>query len=184
MRGSSCTHCNELQEASCNALPAAQTAAVAAVGLAEGSSHVNWKKLRDMLVWWILGFTAVMLSTWGLVAQGDLLLCLVSDMLLSMFDGGHILFTLGGCLWKWQPRHAAVVCFEWRLRRHSAFIIPSTSTHLFLCRKSDGNSCHIYMQSSKDSEHLACLLMPIINKLHRPSANRLCIPDVLSYSIH
>ena len=44
--------------------------AVTAVGLAEGSSHVNWKKVQATLVWYAVGFAAVMVSTYGLVAQG------------------------------------------------------------------------------------------------------------------
>ncbi|DBA79742.1 hypothetical protein WJX77_004526 [Trebouxia sp. C0004] len=44
--------------------------AVAAVGLAEGSSHVNWKKVWSILVWWIVGFAVVMGSTSLVIAQG------------------------------------------------------------------------------------------------------------------
>jgi len=44
---------------------------VAAVGLVEGSSHVNWKKVFSLLVWWIVGFAVVMGSTSLVIAQGD-----------------------------------------------------------------------------------------------------------------
>ncbi|DBB04957.1 TPA: Na+/Pi symporter [Trebouxia sp. C0006] len=44
--------------------------AVAAVGLVEGSSHVNWKKVFSLLVWWIVGFAVVMGSTSLVIAQG------------------------------------------------------------------------------------------------------------------
>ena len=47
-----------------------QVTAVLSVGLAEGSSHVNWKKIRYTIVWWAVGFGVVMLCTVALVAQG------------------------------------------------------------------------------------------------------------------
>ena len=50
--------------------------AVLSVGLAEGSSHVNWKKVRYTIVWWAVGFGVVMLCTSVLVAQGTFVLAL------------------------------------------------------------------------------------------------------------
>lgn len=47
-----------------------QVAAVATVGFTEGSSHVNWRVCRNHLVWWFLGFIAVLGATYALVAQG------------------------------------------------------------------------------------------------------------------
>lgn len=47
-----------------------QVTAVCSVGLAEGSSHVNWRKVRYTVVWWAAGFAIVMVSTAALVAQG------------------------------------------------------------------------------------------------------------------
>lgn len=53
-----------------------QVSAVTAVGLVEGTSHINWRVLNKILLWWIVGFCLVMLTTSLLVAQGDaLLLC-------------------------------------------------------------------------------------------------------------
>ena len=49
-----------------------QVSAVTAVGLVEGSSHVNWKMLFSMLLWWTVGFALVMVCTSALVAQGHL----------------------------------------------------------------------------------------------------------------
>ena len=46
--------------------------AVLSVGLAEGSGHVNWKKVRYTIVWWAVGFGVVMACTAALVAQGML----------------------------------------------------------------------------------------------------------------
>lgn len=49
-----------------------QVTAVLSVGLAEGSGHVNWKKVRYTIVWWAVGFGVVMVCTAALVAQGTL----------------------------------------------------------------------------------------------------------------
>ena len=55
-----------------------QVPAVAAVGLAEGTSHVNWRLLAKILVWWVAGFCLTMVATSALVAQGQLL-CLSNN---------------------------------------------------------------------------------------------------------
>lgn len=51
-------------------LYALQFSAVSAVGLAEGSSHINWKLLGKTWLWWIAGYGLVLLFTSLLVAQG------------------------------------------------------------------------------------------------------------------
>ena len=51
-----------------------QVSAVIAVGLVEGTSHVNWRVLNKIVLWWIVGFCLVMLTTSLLVAQGNALL--------------------------------------------------------------------------------------------------------------
>ena len=50
-----------------------QVSAVTAVGVAEGTSHVNWRMLARILLWWITGFVIVLLATSVLVAQGHCL---------------------------------------------------------------------------------------------------------------
>ena len=47
-----------------------QTSAVTAVGLAEGSSHVHWRKFRQILGWWFAGFFLVLGFSAALAAQG------------------------------------------------------------------------------------------------------------------
>jgi phosphate/sulfate permease len=44
--------------------------AVVAVGLVEGPSHVNWKLLTKIVLWWVAGFAVVMLATAAVIAQG------------------------------------------------------------------------------------------------------------------
>ncbi|DBA95223.1 TPA: Na+/Pi symporter, variant 2 [Trebouxia sp. C0006] len=43
--------------------------AVAAVGIAEGVSHVNWRLLAKILLWWVAGFCLTMVATSALIAQ-------------------------------------------------------------------------------------------------------------------
>ena len=43
-----------------------------AVGLAEGTSHVNWSLLRTILLWWVVGFGVVIMLTGAFVSQGKL----------------------------------------------------------------------------------------------------------------
>ncbi len=45
--------------------------AVVAVGLVEGPSHVNWKLLTKIVLWWVAGFVVVMLATAAVIAQGN-----------------------------------------------------------------------------------------------------------------
>ncbi len=40
-----------------------QVGAVVAVGLVEGPSHVHWKLLTKIVLWWVAGFAVVMLAT-------------------------------------------------------------------------------------------------------------------------
>lgn len=47
-----------------------QISAVTAVGLAEGSSHVHWRRVRHILGWWFFGFFLVLCFSAALVAQG------------------------------------------------------------------------------------------------------------------
>ena len=47
-----------------------QVSAVAAVGIAEGTSHVNWRLLAKILLWWIVGFCLTVATTCALIAQG------------------------------------------------------------------------------------------------------------------
>ena len=48
-----------------------QVSAVAAVGIAEGVSHVNWRLLAKILLWWVAGFCLTMVATSALIAQGE-----------------------------------------------------------------------------------------------------------------
>jgi len=48
-----------------------QVSAVAAVGIAEGVSHVNWGLLAKILLWWLAGFCLTMVATSALIAQGE-----------------------------------------------------------------------------------------------------------------
>ena len=50
-----------------------QVSAVTAVGLAEGSSHINRTMLLSTLRWCLVGFALVLLCTSALVAQGHFL---------------------------------------------------------------------------------------------------------------
>jgi len=63
-----------------------QVFAVTSVGFAEGYSHVNWKKLAAILVWWFLGFFCVLLAMYALVAQGG------SSSSCRFFQSVHFLF--------------------------------------------------------------------------------------------
>ena len=49
-----------------------QISAVWAVGLAEGASHVNWRKIFTILCWWVGSLVPVSLAAAALVAQGML----------------------------------------------------------------------------------------------------------------
>ena len=40
-----------------------QVTAVSSVGLAEGSSHVNWQEVRYNIDWWVVGCGVVILCT-------------------------------------------------------------------------------------------------------------------------
>ena len=72
-----------------------QVTAVSSVGLAEGSGHVNWKKVRYTIVWWSVGFGVVMVCTAALVAQGLLalllVLCAVCSLLCLLCCPCHVL---------------------------------------------------------------------------------------------
>ena len=46
---------------------------MAAVGIAEGTSHVNWRLLAKILLWWIVGFCLTMVTTSALIAQGKII---------------------------------------------------------------------------------------------------------------
>ena len=46
-------------------------AAVVAVGLVEGPSHINCKLLAKIVLWWVAGFVVVMLATAAVIAQGN-----------------------------------------------------------------------------------------------------------------
>ena len=48
-----------------------QVAAVTIVGFTEGSGHVNWRVVATHVMWWFMGFFAVLLATYALVAQGQ-----------------------------------------------------------------------------------------------------------------
>lgn len=91
--------------------------AVLSVGLAEGSSHVNWKKVRYTIVWWAVGFGVVMLCTSVLVAQGTFALALYTV---------HSCVVNAVCLWLTQ--HAV----EFLAGSQSA-IAGSMSPELFAC---------------------------------------------------
>ena len=41
------------------------------VGFTEGSGHVNWRVVATHVMWWFMGFFAVLLATYALVAQGQ-----------------------------------------------------------------------------------------------------------------
>ena len=56
-----------------------QVFSVVGVGLAEGTSHVNWSMLGTILLWWIVGFGAVIMLTAAFIAQGKL--CLLATQL-------------------------------------------------------------------------------------------------------
>ena len=48
-----------------------QVSSVVAIGLVEGSSHVNWKLLCTTLLWWAVGFFVTIVVTALCVAQGQ-----------------------------------------------------------------------------------------------------------------
>ena len=50
----------------------AQISAVWAVGLAEGLSHVNWRKVLTIVLWWIGSLIPVFLAAAAVLAQGTL----------------------------------------------------------------------------------------------------------------
>ena len=50
-----------------------QISAVWAVGLAEGASHVNWRKILTIVCWWLGSLIPVFLAAAALLAQGTLL---------------------------------------------------------------------------------------------------------------
>ena len=45
-----------------------------AVGLAEGTSHLNWSLLGTILLWWSAGSGVTIMLTAAFVAQGKLVL--------------------------------------------------------------------------------------------------------------
>ena len=47
-----------------------QISAVWAVGLAEGASHVNWRKILTILCWWVGSLIPIFLAAAALLAQG------------------------------------------------------------------------------------------------------------------
>ena len=49
-----------------------QISAVWAVGLAEGASHVNWRRILNIVCWWIGSLIPVFLVAAAMVAQGML----------------------------------------------------------------------------------------------------------------
>lgn len=60
--------------------PTLQVGAVIAVGLVEGSvRHTNVRLQTTLILWWFLGFGAVMLGTTVFVAQGKL--CQLHELL-------------------------------------------------------------------------------------------------------
>lgn len=79
-----------------------QVGAVIAVGLVEGSlRHTNVKLLTTLLLWWFLGFGAVILGTTVLVAQGKLCHCmsfgllqLVAGLQICLLSIGSLLLTM------------------------------------------------------------------------------------------
>ena len=56
-----------------------QVFSVVAVGLAEGTSHVNWGLLGTILLWWIVGFGVVIMLTGALTAQGKLVMLVLQS---------------------------------------------------------------------------------------------------------
>ena len=59
-----------------------QISAVWAVGLAEGASHVNWRKIFTIACWWAGSLIPVFLVTAALLAQG-MLLCTFAKSLIQ-----------------------------------------------------------------------------------------------------
>ena len=51
-----------------------QVSSVVAIGMVEGITHVNWKLLFTMLLWWGLGFFLIIAFTAACAAQGQLLI--------------------------------------------------------------------------------------------------------------
>ena len=47
-----------------------QITAVVAVGLVEGTTHVNWPKVSQILKWWVLSVIPVFLATAAFFGQG------------------------------------------------------------------------------------------------------------------
>ena len=47
-----------------------QITSVVAVGLVEGTTHVNWPKVGQILKWWILTIIPIFLATAVLFGQG------------------------------------------------------------------------------------------------------------------
>ena len=62
------------------AVGSVQIAAVWAVGLAEGLTHVNWRKVLIIVAWWVGSLVPVFVAAAALLAQGrktmQLSLCL------------------------------------------------------------------------------------------------------------
>lgn len=63
-----------------------QISAVWALGLAEGASHVNWRKMAIMILWFFGSIIPIFLTTAALLAQG-MALCPVTEADLS---SGHL----------------------------------------------------------------------------------------------
>ena len=47
-----------------------QNTAVVAVGLVEGTTHVNWPKVSQILKWWVLSVIPIFLATAAFFGQG------------------------------------------------------------------------------------------------------------------
>ena len=81
-----------------------QVSAVAAVGIAEGVSHVNWRLLAKILLWWVAGFCLTMIATSALIAQGESIhltdahqcYCTSNDGV-NVSSQQHMIGTVAGC---------------------------------------------------------------------------------------
>ena len=62
-----------------------QISAVWAVGLAEGVSHVNWRKVLTIVGWGVGSLIPILLAAAALLAQGKRLECCVNVMHMQLF---------------------------------------------------------------------------------------------------
>ena len=84
-----------------------QVTAVVAVGLVEGTTHVNWAKVKQILGWWIATLIPLFLITAALFGQGMAALCSCSHAYASL--PSHLYQSQVRTRYS-RPQHVSCIC--------------------------------------------------------------------------